>query len=148
MDSYTIRDNKFDPKFRKILGTSHLILDIYLRIVSILITPVRVHPRTGYEGPGQEKYRYTLYLISTLEGCGWSTPRPGRFTLGKRSDSHCTGGWVGARAGPDGVHKARPHREANPGPFSPKRVAIQITLCRPTGIPEINETQKRKIGCE
>jgi hypothetical protein len=38
MDPYIMRDNKFDPKFRKNFVTSHLISDIYLRIVSILIT--------------------------------------------------------------------------------------------------------------
>jgi len=148
MGSYTMRDNKFDPKFRKNFGTSHLILTIYLRIFSILISPVNVHPRTGYEGPGQEKYRFTLSLISTLDGCGWSTPRPGRFTPGKRPDSHCTGGSVGPTAGPDGLKKARPHRDAIPGPSSPKRAAIQTKLCRPTGIPVINEIQGRNTGCE
>ena len=92
MHPYTMRDNKFDQKFRKNFETSHLILGIYLIIFSILITSVKVHPSTGYEAPGQERYRFTLSLISTLDGCGWSTPRPGRFTQGKRPDSHCTGG--------------------------------------------------------
>jgi hypothetical protein len=35
--------------------------------------------------------------LGTLEGGGWSVPRPGRFTPG----IHCTGGWVGPRAGLD-----------------------------------------------
>ena len=41
----------------------------------------KVHPRTGNEGTDVE-YRYssTLSLTSTLDGGGWSTPRPGRFT--------------------------------------------------------------------
>jgi hypothetical protein len=143
MDSYTSRYNKFDPKFRKNFGTSHPILDIHFRIVSILNTPANVHPRTSYEGPGQ-KYSFTLSLISTLDGCGCSTPRPGRFTPGKRPNSHCTGGWVGPREGPDGVHKeVRPHRDAIPGPSSLKRAAIQTTLCLPTDSPVNNEIQGR-----
>jgi len=113
-DSYTMTHNKCDAKFQKNFGTSNLILDIYLRIVSILITPVKVHPRTGYEGPEQEKYRFSLSLISTLDGCGWSTPRPGRFTPGKRPESHCTVGSVGPTAGPDGLNKARPPSGCNP----------------------------------
>jgi len=44
----------------------------------------KVHPRTGHEGPEREKrYISTLSLTSTLDECGWSMPRPGRFTPGK-----------------------------------------------------------------
>ena len=39
---------------------------------------------------------------------GWSTPRPGRFTPGKRPGTHCIGGRVGPRAGLDGCEKSRP----------------------------------------
>jgi hypothetical protein len=37
----------------------------------------------GYKGT-EIKYRYSsnLSLTSALDGCGWSTPRPGRFTPG------------------------------------------------------------------
>ena len=42
------------------------------------------HPITGHEGPeGEYRYSYTLSLTSALDGGGWSTPRPGRFTPGK-----------------------------------------------------------------
>jgi len=44
---------------------------------------VKVHPRTGHEGPEVERYSSTLSLTSALGGGGWSTPRPGRFTTGK-----------------------------------------------------------------
>jgi hypothetical protein len=38
-------------------------------------------PRTGHEGPeGEYRYSSTLSLTSALDGSGWSTPRPGRFT--------------------------------------------------------------------
>jgi hypothetical protein len=44
----------------------------------------KVRPRTGYEGPQEEqRYRSTLSLTSALDGGGWSTPRPDRFTPGK-----------------------------------------------------------------
>ena len=45
---------------------------------------VKVHPRTGHKGPEREqRYSSTLSLTSAQDGCGWSTPRPGRFTPGK-----------------------------------------------------------------
>jgi len=41
-------------------------------------------PRTGHEDPeGEETYSSTLFLTSVLDGVGWPTPRPGRFTPGK-----------------------------------------------------------------
>jgi hypothetical protein len=42
----------------------------------------KVHPTAGHEDPeGRKKrYRSTLSLTSALDGCGWSTPRPSRFT--------------------------------------------------------------------
>ena len=44
----------------------------------------KVHPRTGHEGPnGEQRYSSTLSFTSALDGNGWSTPRPGRFTPGK-----------------------------------------------------------------
>ena len=44
----------------------------------------RVLPRTGHEGPEEEQmYSSTLPSTSALDGGGWSTPRPGRFTPGK-----------------------------------------------------------------
>ena len=45
---------------------------------------VKVQPRTGHEDPkGEYRYSSTLFLTSALDGGGWSTPRPGRFTPGK-----------------------------------------------------------------
>ena len=41
----------------------------------------KVHRRTGHEGPKEVKrYSSILSLTSALDGAGWSTPRPGRFT--------------------------------------------------------------------
>ena len=43
-----------------------------------------IHPRTGHEGPEKEQmYSSTLPSTSALDGGGWSTPLPGRFTPGK-----------------------------------------------------------------
>ena len=42
---------------------------------------VKIHSRTGHEGPEvEQRYSSTLSLTSALHGGGWSTPRPGRFT--------------------------------------------------------------------
>ena len=46
----------------------------------------KIHPRTVHEDPEQEQtYSVTLSLTSALDGGGWSTPRPGRFTPGKET---------------------------------------------------------------
>jgi hypothetical protein len=46
----------------------------------------KVHPKTGHEGPkGEQRYSSTLSLTSALDGDRWSSPRPGRFVLGKES---------------------------------------------------------------
>jgi hypothetical protein len=37
----------------------------------------------------------------------------------ERAGTHCTGDWVGPRAGLDGCGKSRPHRNSIPGPSSP-----------------------------
>ena len=47
---------------------------------------------------------------------GWvvsTTPRP--LYPRERPGTHCTGGWVGPRAGLDGCGKSRPHRDSIPG---------------------------------
>ena len=63
---------------------------------------------------------------------GWvvsATPRP--LYPWERPGTHCTGGWVGHRAGLDGCGKFRPHRNSIPGPSNPYRVAIPTELSRP-----------------
>jgi hypothetical protein len=37
----------------------------------------------------------------------------------ERPGAHCTGGWVGPRAGLDVCEKSRPQRDSIPGPSSP-----------------------------
>jgi len=42
---------------------------------------VKLHPRTGHEGPqGEQRYSSTRPSTLVLDGGGWSEPRPGRFT--------------------------------------------------------------------
>jgi hypothetical protein len=67
---------------------------------SVVVTPLlwdincKVHPTTGYERTEGSR--------SIARWGGWLTPRPGRFTPGKRPGADCIGGWVGTRAGLDG----------------------------------------------
>jgi hypothetical protein len=66
----------------------------------------KVHSRTGHEGPGRE-YRNssTLSLTSALGGVkvkGTLWPLYPR----ERPGTHCTGGWVGLRAGLNGCGKS------------------------------------------
>jgi hypothetical protein len=43
-----------------------------------------INPRKGHKGPeGEQRYSSTLSLNSVIEGGGFLTPRPGRFTSGK-----------------------------------------------------------------
>jgi hypothetical protein len=46
------------------------------------------------------------FLTSALLGDEWSASRPGRFNPKDRApDTQWTGGWVGLRAGLDGMEK-------------------------------------------
>ena len=49
----------------------------------------------------------------------------------ERAGTHCTGGWVGPRAGLDMRGKSRLHRDSIPGPSSPQPVAIPTELPGP-----------------
>jgi hypothetical protein len=43
-------------------------------------------------------------------GLGNQRHAPAALPPGERPGTHCTGGWVGPRAGLDGCGKSRPHR--------------------------------------
>ena len=49
----------------------------------------------------------------------------------ERAGTHCTGGWVGPRAGLDKCGKSRHHRHSIPRPSSPYPVDIPTTLPGP-----------------
>jgi hypothetical protein len=57
------------------------------------------------------------FYTSALEGGEGSASRRGSF-LPERPGTHCTGGWVGPRAGVDRCGKSRPHRDSIPEPSS------------------------------
>jgi len=63
---------------------------------------------------------------------GWRGQRhaPTALYPRKRPGTHCTGSWVGVRAGLNRCGKSLPHRDSIPGPSSPWPVAI------PTEIPD------------
>ena len=55
------------------------------------------HAITVREGPErEEKYSSTASLTSVLDGCGWSTPGPGRFTFREKDSAHTVqeDGWA------------------------------------------------------
>jgi hypothetical protein len=77
-------------------------------------------PATRHGGAWRER-RYSSYSFTTsaLDGSEWSASRPGRaFTPGERTPgTHCTGGWVGLRAGLDTEDRGKilcPCRGSNP----------------------------------
>jgi len=81
-------------------------------------------------------YSSTLSLTSMLDGGGWSTPRPGRFTPGRRPGTYFIGGWVSPRAGLDGCGKSHPLLGFDPQTFQP--VACRYTdyaILTPKGTP-------------
>ena len=56
-------------------------------------------------------------MTSALDGGGWSLSRPVLLYAWERPGTHCTGSWVGPRAGLDGCGKCRP-----PPGFDPQNV--------------------------
>jgi len=58
-------------------------------------------------------YRAILFLTSTLNEVGWSTPRPDSFTPRELPGNHCRGGWWGGalKAGLEGAENLAHHRD-------------------------------------
>jgi hypothetical protein len=50
----------------------------------------------------------------TRSGWGVSVTPPAALYPRERLGTHCTGGWVGSRGGPDSCWKSRLHRDSNP----------------------------------
>jgi hypothetical protein len=68
------------------------------------LIPIKSSPATRHEGAwGERRYSSYSFTTSALDAGEWSASRPGRaFTPGERTpDAHCTGNWVGPRAGLD-----------------------------------------------
>jgi len=56
--------------------------------------------------------------------------------------SHCTGGWVGPRAGLDRCGKPRPHRDSIPEPSSPVASRYTDYATRPTHLENLGVNGK------
>jgi hypothetical protein len=79
-----------------------------------------VHPITCHEGTDRElTYSCTLSLISALDGRGWLTPSPGRFSPG--NDTVSTVQEAGWAPGPvwTGTENVASHRDSMAGPSRP-----------------------------
>ena len=92
-------------------------------------------PTTGHEGQeGEQRYSSTLTLTSAIDGGGWSTPSPGRFTPGNDpvlivQEAEWAPGpiWTGVE-NLDSTGIRSPHRPAR------SVVAIPTELPRPTNL--------------
>jgi hypothetical protein len=84
----------------------------------------KVHPCTCTENLHAVIYR--PYGPLGLEGGGGSASRPGRSLPPVRPGTHCTGDWVGPRAGLDRSGKSRPSTRIR----SPDRPARSQSLYR------------------
>jgi hypothetical protein len=80
----------------------------------------KFHPGTDHEGPEVEcEYSSTFSLTSALDGGGWSTQRPGRFTPGKEPVTILQE--AGLAPGPVWISEEilGPHQDSITGPSSP-----------------------------
>jgi hypothetical protein len=95
----------------------------------------KVLRKTGPEG--EYMYSSTLSSTSAIDG-GWGGQRhaPAALPPGESPGTHCTGGWVGQRAGLGGCGKSRLHRDSIPGPSRPWRVTIPTELFSPHEVTE------------
>jgi hypothetical protein len=85
----------------------HVLLRLYTPDKEILHwtdnKKVKPSSYTPWRSLGERRYSSYSFLTSALDGGEWSASRPGRaITPGERTPgTHCTGGWVGPRAGLD-----------------------------------------------
>jgi hypothetical protein len=89
--------------WKQIQFPAQIIYIFSFRHICVIILKLS-HDTPRHEGAWRER-SYSSYSFSTsaLDGVEWSgvTPRP-RFSPGERTPgTHCTGGWVGLRAGLD-----------------------------------------------
>jgi len=69
---------------KEIKGSSETPEDFYQTTLLSSKRKGKVHPRTDLEGPeGELMHSSTIPSTSALDGGGWSTPNPGRFTTKK-----------------------------------------------------------------
>ena len=71
-------------KIRRLFKLSHCTVLQRFKIRQYSLSCMPSLSKTVQEGPeGEQMYSSTLPSNSALDGGGWSTPRPGRFTPGK-----------------------------------------------------------------
>jgi hypothetical protein len=99
-----------------------------MRSCCVLATiSLEVHSVTCEEGTeGKQRYTSIISLTSAIDGVGGQRHGPAAFSPGKRSVTHCVGGWVGSRAGLDVCGKSRP---PPPPGFDPHTVQPVLTPC-------------------
>jgi hypothetical protein len=86
---------------RTITASAHL--KVFPELHSSLQKKKKISPATCHSGAwGQRRYSSYTFLTSVLHGGEWSASRPVRtLPREKIPGTHCTGGWVGPRAGLD-----------------------------------------------
>ena len=95
----------------------------------------KFHSVTGHKGTGErERYSFTPSLTSLLDGVCGQRHAPAAIYHRERPGTHCTGGWVGHRAGLDGRKISSPPG-FDPGPSSPVaqslyRLSYWAHMCR------------------
>ena len=77
-------------------------------------------------------YSSTLFLTSALEGGEGQRHDPAAPYPRERPGTHCTGGWVGIRAGLDRCGKSRPPPEIDPRTVQPVGSCCTDYGTRPT----------------
>jgi hypothetical protein len=76
-------------------------------------------PLNRHESPESVRF-IALYYFDLGAWWGWVvSTTPGPLYPQKRSGTHCTGGWVGPRAGLGVCEKSRPYRVSIPRPSRP-----------------------------
>jgi len=87
-------------------------------VVLLLLLMVKVKVKFTLEQATKvQRYSCTLSLISALDGGCVANATPRSLNPWERPSRHCTGGWVGPRAGVDSCVKSRP-----PPGFDPRTV--------------------------
>jgi len=111
-------NNSFVMSFRSPAhphGTTRLLLK---KVKCTLVQALRLFTgRTAHRG----SWGIALPFLDHGTGRGWGGQRhaPAALYPRERPGIHCTGGWVGPRAGLDRCGKSRLHRDSIPGPPSP-----------------------------
>jgi hypothetical protein len=99
---------------QSVLGQSALMLSVSINNMFFKLSRYRpelaLRVDRGIAPPFRNLGARTGWVVSTTARPLYPRERPG---------THCTGGWVGPRAGLGVCEKSHPHRDSVPGPSSP-----------------------------